>query len=95
MWDWFLPGTTPLIMGCLCGRLEIVKYLVDLKADITTKNKYGTTPFSSAGEHSDIANVIKQKYIENRILVFARDMMCLTMLNMELELALGAPGDDV
>ena len=50
---------------------------------------------SSMQGHSVIANVIKQKYIENRILVFARDMMCLTMLNMELELALGVPRDDV
>ena len=41
MWDHVPSGCTSLITGCYHGYVEIVKYLVDVKASIEAKNNIG------------------------------------------------------
>ena len=40
-WDRLPPGETPLMLGSRKGHLEIVKYLVGMKANIEAKEIYG------------------------------------------------------
>lgn len=32
-------GDTPIIAACRCGNIQMVKYLLDLKADVAIRNK--------------------------------------------------------
>ncbi len=41
-------GWTPLIVACYAGSLEVVKYLVELGADVNRPNRKGTTPLMYA-----------------------------------------------
>ena len=52
--DW--AGSTPLWIACECGRLGLVRKLVESGADVTTKNRYSLSVLAAAsyGGHADV-----------------------------------------
>jgi ankyrin repeat protein len=55
-------GRTPLHVAASEGRVQIVEYLMNLKADPTAKDKFGNTPFNDAvrSKHDAVITVIKK-----------------------------------
>jgi ankyrin repeat protein len=55
-------GRTPLHVAVSEGRVQIVEYLMNLKADPTAKDKFGNTPFNDAvrSKHDEFVAVIKR-----------------------------------
>jgi len=55
-------GRTPLHVAASEGRVQMVEYLMNLKADPTAKDKFGNTPFNDAvrSKHDAVITVIKK-----------------------------------
>jgi ankyrin repeat protein len=55
-------GRTPLHVAASEGRVQMVEYLMNLKADPTVKDKFGNTPFNDAvrSKHDAVVAVIKK-----------------------------------
>ncbi len=80
--------STPLLWGSGKGNLEIVKYLVDMKANAEAENRNGYTPYDT--NHHELKIFIKHYCIERRVQVFNRDLRDLYFLSTELKRGLGA-----
>ena len=77
-----------MIVGSREGHLEIVKYLVDMKAIIEAKNTNGETAYDLASDN-ELKSFIKYYCIERRIQVFNRDLRDIYFLSTELKRGLG------
>ena len=71
------------------GHFEIVKYLIDMKANIEAKNTKGETSYDLASDN-ELKNFIKHCCIERRIQVFRRDLRDMYFLSTELKRGLEA-----
>eukprot|EP00466_Bigelowiella_natans_P005911 jgi/Bigna1/140835/aug1.58_g15543 len=82
-------GWTPLIHAASEGRLDVVKYLVGMKANVEVKKRNGDTPCDLTTSH-ELKIFVKQACIDRRVQVFNRDFRDLYFLSMELKRGLGA-----
>ncbi|CAH0555234.1 unnamed protein product [Brassicogethes aeneus] len=62
-------GWTPLMMACRNGHLEIVKLLLDKKADATKKNKFGINVFTIcvASENLELIRLMLQHLLNGGV----------------------------
>eukprot|EP00466_Bigelowiella_natans_P018090 jgi/Bigna1/138526/aug1.45_g13234 len=82
-------GDALSIAGSREGNFEIVKCLVDVKANVEAKNRNGHTSCDLTN-HDELKVFIKQNCIERRVQVFKRDLRDLHTLSTELKRGLGA-----
>ncbi|PWA01219.1 hypothetical protein BB558_002703 [Smittium angustum] len=68
-------GTTPLILACCFGRLEIAKYLVDIGANINSVDSYGWSPimWAHTNNHSQIVQFLSSKGSKTLLPNFSRN----------------------
>jgi hypothetical protein len=59
--DWDYDKRTPLHLAAENGRLEVVKFIVELGIGLNEKDRWGSTPLNEAIDHPAIYDYLKKK----------------------------------